>query len=144
MAASSEFHIYVHNDIEENASPSSPSDDSKPNPKSPDKSASKKASTNQKIAKSMGLYIAQQTLSAGISRVGAITRSESLQRNVNDVMTLVGYGVMIATNPYVGIPAMLFDIGFKAFDQYVAIESEKRTFAINAERAGMGSVNYSR
>ncbi len=110
-----------------------------PNPEAPEQTKKKQKETDSFDAKAMALYVGKQALTMVTSRVGVMTRSNVKQAQVNTAMKMVGYGVMIAKNPVLGILAIGVDTVNSLLDYEEASRVEGRRLSVLRERAGMSS-----
>ena len=110
-----------------------------PNPEAPEQTQKKQKETDSFDAKAMAIYVGKQALTMVTSRVGVMTRSNVKQAQVNTAMKMVGYGVMIAKNPVLGILAIGVDTVNSLLDYEEASRVEGRRLSVLRERAGMSS-----
>ncbi|MBQ3597470.1 MAG: hypothetical protein II988_06655 [Clostridia bacterium] len=110
-----------------------------PHPEAPEQTKKKQKEPDSFDAKAMALYVGKQALTMVTSRVGVMTRSNVKQAQVNTAMKMVGYGVMIAKNPVLGILAIGVDTVNSLLDYEEASRVEGRRLSVLRARAGMSN-----
>lgn len=118
-----------------------------PNPESPEqnKKGGKETSKAKAAATAMAVAMVKQGISATVSRVGVMTRSNVKQAQVNSTVKMVGYGIgfgtAVATQNYAAIAVMAVSIGAETITGLIDYNRnsaiERNTLSITRERAGI-------
>ncbi len=118
-----------------------------PNPEAPEKTKDGGKETNKAkaAATAMAVAVAKQGISAVVSRVGVMTRSNTKQAQVNSAVKMVGYsigfGTAVASQNWAAVAVMAISIGTETVTGIIDYNRnssiERNTLSIARERAGI-------
>lgn len=118
-----------------------------PNPNEPDKVEETQKTDNKSltIAKAMAVRVGKQAINMAVSRVGAVTRSNLRQQQVNAAMKMAGYGIglttTLASQNYAAAAMLMVSIGFDITNNIVDYNHnlgiERQTLQINRSMSGI-------
>ena len=125
---------------------------STPNPDAPEqtKKQGKEKDNALTATKAMALYVGKQAFNMVTSRVGAVTRSNIKQAQVNAAVKTIGYGATfigsLATQNYLAAALTVLSFGVETINSSIDYNEKARTERVGLSIAGKraGSINRSR
>jgi len=96
-----------------------------------------KLSAGTRVAINAGIQLGRQAINKALSQAGSLYGNDIFQSNINNAITLAGYGAQIASTGWLGVAMVGAQLGYQAFQNNI-----KQQQAVNKVNYNNSTVGY--
>lgn len=91
-----------------------------------------------KVAINAGIQIGKQVITKALSQAGSLYGNNIQQKNINNAITLVGYGAQIASTGVIGVVMVAGQLGYQAFQNN--LQQQRAVNKVNYAKSTVGYI----